>query len=153
MLVAEEAHWTDMASAHLLDRLAAATAGRPWALIVVRRGDEGGFTPSSGPTVWLAPLPPAVVERLVIAATEAAPLRPHEVAAVVDRAEGNPLFVEEVTRVARAAGSLEAMPESLQAATAAQVDLLDPRVRRVLRYASVLGRSFRREVLERDAGR
>ena len=147
LLVSEEAHWTDRASVHLLNRITAAAAGRPWAVVAVRRGDEGGFIPSSGLTVLLAPLPPAVVEQLVISATQAAPLRPHEVEAIVARAEGNPLFVEEVTRVARAIGSLQEMPETLSAAMAAQIDLLDPVARRVLRYASVLGRSFRREVL------
>ena len=87
------------------------------------------------------------MERLVIEATEAAPLRPHEVQAIVERAEGNPLFVEEITRVARTAGTQGTMPDTLQAAMAAQIDLLEPTERRILRTAAVLGRSFRREVL------
>ena len=37
VLVAEEAHWADGASARLLDRIAAASEGRPWAVIAVRR--------------------------------------------------------------------------------------------------------------------
>src|SRR4029079_3579866 len=82
-------------------------------------------------------------------ATEATPLRPHEVAAIVERAEGNPLFVEEVTRLAVGAGSLGQLPESVHAAMSTQIDQLHPPVRRVLRYCAVLGRSFRREVLER----
>jgi class 3 adenylate cyclase/tetratricopeptide (TPR) repeat protein len=147
VLIAEEAHWADMASTHLLERIAAAAVARPWAVVSVRRGREGGFLPSSGVSVTLGPLPDDVVERLVIEATEAAPLRPHEVRAIVERAQGNPLFVEEAAKVARAAGSLDQMPGSLQAAMAAQIDLLDPTTRRILRYASVLGRSFRRRVL------
>ena len=99
VIVVEEAHWADGASAALLDRVAFATAGRPWAVLVVRRGETGGFAPESGVGVVLGPLAPDVVERLVHAATEATPLRPHEVAAIVERAEGNPLFVEEVTRL------------------------------------------------------
>ncbi len=149
VLVAEEAHWADGASARLLDRLAAASAGRPWAVIAVRRGEEGGFAPDTGIHVTLEPLPADVMERLVIAATEATPLRPHEIAAVVDRAQGNPLFVEEVTRVALSTGSLDTLPESVQAAMSAQIDLLHPDARRVLRYCAVLGRSFRVEVLRR----
>jgi class 3 adenylate cyclase/tetratricopeptide (TPR) repeat protein len=149
VLVVEEAHWADGASAALLARVAFATAGRPWAVLVVRRGDAGGFTPESGVRVVLGPLPAEVVERLVHAATEAAPLRPHEVAAIVERAEGNPLFVEEVTRLALGSGSLGQLPESVHAAMSTQIDQLHPPVRRVLRYCAVLGRSFRREVLER----
>ncbi len=149
LIVAEEAHWADGASARLLDRLAAASAGRPWAVIAVRRGDEGGFAPAGGTQVTLNPLPNDVMQRLVIAATEATPLRPHEIAAVVDRAQGNPLFVEEVTRVALDLGSLDTLPDSVQAVMSAQIDLLQPDVRRVLRYCAVLGRSFRAEVLHR----
>ncbi len=148
VVVVEEAHWADGASTRLLDRVAGATVGRPWAVVAVRRGESGGFTPPAGTTVRLDPLPPDVVERLVIAATEATPLRPHEVAAVVARAEGNPLFVEEVTRIARDVGSLEALPDSLQAAMSTQIDELPPQVRRVLRHTAVLGRSFRREVAQ-----
>ena len=147
-VVVEDAHWADGASVHLLGRLASATAGRPWAVLVVRRDDGGGFVPASGTRLVLDPLPPDVVERLVIAATEATPLRPHEVAAVVAKAGGNPLFVEEVTRLALGAGSLDELPESVQAAMGAQVDELPPAARRILRYCAVLGLSVRREVLE-----
>ena len=147
LLIAEEAHWADVASAHLLERISLATRGRPWAVVCVRRVTEGGFVPTTGPTISLEPLPADVMERLVIEATEAAPLRPHEVQAIVDRAEGNPLFVEEITRVARTTGTQGTMPDSLQAAIAAQIDVLEPTERRILRTAAVLGRSFRREVL------
>ncbi len=149
LVVAEEAHWADAASARLLERIGIASEGRPWAVVAVRRPDPGGFAPGSGTRVTLHPLPPEVIEALVIAATESTPLRPHEIAAVVDRAEGNPLYVEEVTRVALGAGSMEALPESVGAAMSAQIDLLPPHARRILRYCAVLGRSFRVEVLRR----
>jgi class 3 adenylate cyclase/tetratricopeptide (TPR) repeat protein len=147
VVLVEEAHWADEASSRLLERFATATAGRPWAVVAIRRGETGGFAPEGGTRVVLEPLPRAAVERLVIAATEATPLRPHEVAAVVERAAGNPLFVEEVTRLARGAGSLESLPESVSAAMATQIDQLPTTVRRVLRHAAVLGRSFRRTVI------
>ncbi len=50
VLLAEEAHWADGASARLLDQIAAASAGRPWAVVVVRRGQDGGFAPATGTT-------------------------------------------------------------------------------------------------------
>ncbi|HET6966854.1 MAG TPA: AAA family ATPase, partial [Ornithinibacter sp.] len=149
VVVVEEAHWADGASVALLTRLAFATVGRPWAVVVVRRGETGGFAPASGVRVVLGPLPREVIEHLVHAATEATPLRPHEVAAIVARAEGNPLFVEEVTRLAVGSGSLAQLPESVHAAMSTQIDRLPPPVRRILRYCAVLGRSFRREVLQR----
>ena len=149
VVVVEEAHWADGASVALLNRLAFATDGRPWAVVVVRRGETGGFAPGSGVRVDLQPLPREVIEHLVHAATEATPLRPHEVAAIVERAEGNPLFVEEVTRLAVGSGSLSQLPESVHAAMSTQIDRLAPTTRRILRFCAVLGRSFRREVLER----
>ena len=38
---------------------------------MTRRPDAGGFAPADGARVELEPLAPAVIERLVIAATEA----------------------------------------------------------------------------------
>jgi tetratricopeptide (TPR) repeat protein/class 3 adenylate cyclase len=146
-IVVEEAHWADGASAHLLGRVATATDGRPWAVVCVRRSTDGGFLPEGGTRVTLEPLPAGALEQLVIAATESAPLRPHEVSAIVERADGNPLYVEEVTRMTRRGGLVDLLPESLQAAMSAQIDQLSPVSRRVLRYAAVLGRSFRREVV------
>ena len=88
------------------------------------------------------------VRQLTIEATEAAPLRPHEIDLVVSRAAGSPLFVGELIAAAQELGSLDAVPASLQGTLAAQVDALDPLSRRVLSYASVLGRSFRRIVVD-----
>jgi class 3 adenylate cyclase/tetratricopeptide (TPR) repeat protein len=147
----EDAHWADEASAHLLGCLAAATAGRPWLLLVSRRGGDTGFLPATGTALVLAPLPQPAVRTLVLAATAAAPLRPHLVDEITARAAGNPLFVVEIARTARELGTLDAIPDSLHAALATQVDALDPIVRRLLRCASVLGQSFRRAVLDEVA--
>jgi class 3 adenylate cyclase/predicted ATPase len=143
----EDAHWVDDASRVLLGRVEAETAVRPWSLIVVRRDDDGGFEPSSGTRIELDVLPAEVIRSLAVAATEAAPLRPHELDQVVARSAGNPLFLLELIRAAQELGSLDAVPTSLQGTMAAQVDALDPFAKRVLSYASVLGRSFRRSAL------
>lgn len=146
-LVLEEAHWVDAASQQLLQRLADAVAEQPWLVIVVRREDGAGFVPHAGDQVELGPLPDDVVRDLVIAASGATPLRPHEVDAIVERASGSPLFVAEVMRTAVASGQMEALPESIGGVLAAQIDQLHPQTRRVLRASAVLGRSFRRAVL------
>jgi class 3 adenylate cyclase/tetratricopeptide (TPR) repeat protein len=172
-----DAHWADPASVQLVTRLARETTQRPWAVVVMQRsndddtgvgvpvgagdgenadGDDGAAV--EGPVAELAelehverlplrPLDEATTRSLVVAATEAAPLRPHEIDQIVARASGNPLFVLELIRAIQELGSLDAVPTSLQGAMAAQVDALDPFAKRVLSYASVLGRSFRRTVL------
>jgi len=148
VISAEDMHWADAASAHLLGRIAEATGSHPWLLISVRRDEEGGFDTELGPRISVGPLSDDVVRQLTIEATEAAPLRPHEIDLVVSRASGSPLFVGELIAAAQELGSLDAVPASLQGTLAAQVDALDPLSRRVLSYASVLGRSFRRAVVD-----
>ncbi len=148
VFVAEDMQWADDASAHLLGRIASAVQSHPWLLISLRRDDDGGFVTALGEHLPIEPLPDDVVRTLAISATEAAPLRPHEIDLVVTRANGSPLFVGELITAAQALGSFDAVPVSLQGTLAAQVDALDPLSKRMLSYASVLGRSFRRVVVE-----
>ena len=146
-IVVEDAQWVDESTAHVLGRMASATAVQPWLLIVTRRDSDSGFTPSEGERVLVGPLDDDTVRDFAKLATEATPLRPHELESIVAQAAGSPLFIEEMSRTVRTVGSLQAVPESINAAIAAQVDALAPPARRVLGYASVLGRSFRRQVL------
>ncbi len=62
----------------------------------MRRPQTGGFVASGADVLALDPLTRRDAERLVWAMTDAAPLRPHDVEAVVARAAGNPLFLEEI---------------------------------------------------------
>ncbi len=148
VLLVEEGHWADASSIAVLRRIAAATAGRPWALVVARRAEGEGLDLDLGTRVELPPLEPEVLRRAIADGTRDAPLLPHELDGIVARAQGNPLFAEELLRLFREAGSLESLPESLYAALDAEIDALDNQARRALRYASVLGRSFRRSVLD-----
>ena len=145
--VVEDAQWIDEASAHLMGRVASATPDSPWLVVATRRGGSDGYTPETGPVIQLAPLSADEAERLVIEATAAAPMRPHEIDAVVARAGGNPLFLEETMRMVRETGSTAALPDSLGAVVGTRIDALPPLASRILRYASVLGRSFRLETL------
>jgi class 3 adenylate cyclase/tetratricopeptide (TPR) repeat protein len=147
MIVVEDAHWADGASAHLLGRIAQACLSRPWLLLTARRNQTGGFDTAEGRRVELQPMPHRDLAELVNVATASAPLRPHELELVVKRAGGNPMFAAEIVLAARQAGSLDAVPDSLEAAIAARVDGLDPAARQVLRHASALGRSFSRATL------
>jgi class 3 adenylate cyclase/tetratricopeptide (TPR) repeat protein len=148
ILLVEEGHWADASSTAVLRRVAAATSGRPWALVVARRAEGEGLDLDLGTRVELPPLAPEVLRSALADSTRDAPLLPHELDGIVARAQGNPLFAEELLRLFRDVGSLEALPESLYAALDAEIDALDNQARRALRYASVLGRSFRRSVLD-----
>ena len=85
-------------------------------------------------------------------------------ALILDRAEGNPFFLEELLRSlldmgivvvengqAIATGAIEAMnvPETVQGVLMARIDRLDFEQKQTLQNASVIGRVFQQRVLER----
>jgi class 3 adenylate cyclase/tetratricopeptide (TPR) repeat protein len=141
ILVVEDAQWMDDASAHLLQRISTAAREHGWMFVVTRRPHEGhGFRPEAAQRIELGPLDDVTAADLVIDATAAAPLRPHDVGALVERAAGNPLYLEAMLTAVRERGGSD-LPDSLDALLAAQIDALPPLSRTILRYASVLGSS------------
>jgi class 3 adenylate cyclase/tetratricopeptide (TPR) repeat protein len=139
----EDAQWIDKASAHLIAHFTASLDQRPWAIFVSRRGHDDGSLPSEGRAFMLVDLTSGEAEEMIIEATKATPLRPHEIDAIVARGGGNPLFLGEILRVVRESGSIEELPDSLGTVVSAGIDALPPLTRRVLQYCSVFGRSFR----------
>ncbi len=143
VIVAEDMHWADAGTLLLLERLDRESEQRQWLVLTTSRNapDE-----PLAADIGLEPLDDVVVEALVHAATEASPLRTEEVAAVVKRSGGNPLFVEELLKVVKETGNIESLPTSLDGVVGSQIDALEPLARQVLRYVSVLGRSFRMSI-------
>jgi DNA-binding SARP family transcriptional activator len=74
---------------------------------------------------------------------------------VVDAAEGNPLFLEQLLALALEGAGDRAMPETLQALLAARLDRLGPGERAVLERGSIVGKEFTADdvavLLEPDA--
>src|SRR5438477_5803 len=62
---------------------------------------------------------------------------------VSERSEGNPFYAGELVRSYLEHGSLERLPDTVQATVLARLDLLPPGERRVLQLGSVFGRAFR----------
>ena len=140
LVVIEDAHWFDAASGELSAGLAAAARERPWLLCVTRRPTDAGLVPVAPDwRVELGPLADAAVAELVDAATAAAPLRPQHRDSLVEKANGNPLFVEELLRLLHE-GASGALPDSLDAIAMREIDQLASDARRVVLVASVLGR-------------
>ncbi len=142
-LVLEDAQAMDEASASLLRRVIFETDALPL-LVVLTRGPETPLDLPEGSdrlVIELEPLGEEVAVRL--AGSGSGPvLAPSQVAAIVDRANGNPMFLRELLRAAGQAGSVEGLPESLEPLLATQIDLLSPSDRQVLRAAAVLGTHF-----------
>jgi class 3 adenylate cyclase/tetratricopeptide (TPR) repeat protein len=139
----EDAHHMDHASADLLAAVAERVGGAPWLVVVTRRDGGSGFVAADLPTVVRlepAPLGPAALLSLAEAVTEAAPMPPHVLALAVDRSGGSPQFLRDLLRAA-ASGSGE-LPESIEAAAMARMDLLAASDRALIRRAALLGRTF-----------
>ncbi|MGH3130706.1 MAG: adenylate/guanylate cyclase domain-containing protein, partial [Gaiellaceae bacterium] len=158
LLAFEDAHWMDEASSELLRHLGGEVTAKPWFTCVTRRPGADGFSAAEGTppiaalTMRLEPLPPDDARALVAHAGDG--LRPHEVDAIIERAGGNPLFLQELVAAGESPAAAAELPESVEALVTARIDGLAPADRALLRWASVLGASFGSdliaEVLEHD---
>ena len=146
VILLDDAHFLDSASADLFAHLAQRLPDEPWLVVTARRDREGGqgWAGPTSPvsTLRLAPLSDAESVRLLQVATEDHPLPRPTIEAIASRAGGNPLFLEALIHAADQAGSVTDLPHSVQDLVTAQVDRLAPADRVVLRYASVLGMRF-----------
>ncbi|MBA3235256.1 MAG: AAA family ATPase [Chloroflexi bacterium] len=146
VLVIEDAHHLDEASQDLLLRLSVAAADKRQLLIVTHEGDRVVFpTEDDGPATMTIDLRPLSEERTIAIlelATAEDPLRPHEVAEIARRSGGNPLFLFQLLDTVRTTGTIEALPDSIEALISGEIDQLAPTDRTILRYASVMGSSF-----------
>lgn len=149
LVVVEDAHLADDASADLLAHVAESIASRPWAMVVSRRTSPGGFAPQApSARIDLLPLDDFAAQTMLAIAAEESPLPPHEFAALAQRAEGNPLFLLQLLDAVRRTGSVNELPDSIEGVITARIDRLPPRERRLLRTAAVLGVRFEPRVLD-----
>ncbi|HEV8354715.1 MAG TPA: tetratricopeptide repeat protein [bacterium] len=158
ILVMEDLHWADDGVLDLVELLTRSV--EPIALLVIclarpdlleRRPTWGGGR-RNAVGLDLAPLRPLETEQLVASLSSEA-LAPELRQAVAQRAEGNPLFAEELVRMLLE-GSMPgaAIPDTIQAVLTARIDRLPPDERKVLQAASVMGRAFWPSVVAPIAG-
>jgi len=152
LVAIEDAHWLDSGSADLLLAVAERAARCGWAVVATRREVDGGLRFEGDDVQWLrlAPLGAQVARALAFGDVEhdATPLPPAIVAALVERAGGNPLFLRELVDAARGGGAVAELPDSVEALLGARIDTLAPGDREELRRAAVLGTEFGRPLLE-----
>lgn len=148
LLIVDDTHLVDPASAGLLDRIVRETSARPWLVLATRREGAGGWE-SGGERIELGGLDPDAARRLVEAATPGRPLPPAVVETAVRRAGGHPLFLRELAHAAARGADLVEPPESVEELVAVQLDALHGHDRALLRRAAVLGTSFPVRLLSR----
>ena len=158
VLVFEDLHWGDPTLLDTLDYLAEwATA--PLLLLCLARPElqdvrpHWGIGRSNAITVTLRSLTPAEARRIVGALDVHDAFDAAVRTEIVERAEGNPLFLEELVRMLHELPELvsatepldvvrQALPPTLQGLIAARIDRLPPAVTDVVKRAAVLGRVF-----------
>jgi len=173
VLVFEDLHWSDPSSVTLIEYLFALTVYSPILLICVTRPERisnfwkikvqsardytQNFTEL---TLW--PLTDDESRQLIKHLLKIEPMPADLERLLLNRAEGNPLFLEEVLRsliedgtIASTNGHWEItrsvtdinIPNTLQGVLTARIDRLSEAVKRVLQVAAVIGRVFPRFVL------
>lgn len=145
LFVFEDVHYFDEASAALLHAVIAASADRPWLILLTRRAGRGVRFVADQPharTLGLEPLDAETATKLAVDMTEDDPPSDHELAAIVERAGGNPFFLRELVRAWGVARSIEDLPDRVETLMAARIDRLPPADKNVLRAAAVLGTAF-----------
>jgi adenylate cyclase len=169
VLVVEDLHWADAASIELLGAVADRLADRPLLLLLMYRPtlepDALGTTRAPHTAIEVTPLSRAGSEDLLVAwfgdSTHLFPERLRTL--ILERAGGNPLYLEEVVRALIAAGVLvrdgrawrctaEAataqVPSTLHGLLLTRLDRLDAAERRVIQEAAVIGPRFELSLLK-----
>jgi class 3 adenylate cyclase/tetratricopeptide (TPR) repeat protein len=142
LVTIEDVQWMDDASTDLFRAVVARIERYPWVMCTTRREHDADDDPDHALTLVLGPLDEAATLQLANAATAHSPLPAHEMAVLVERSAGNPLFLEELIATTLEVGGVEQLPDSIEALTTARIDRLPHRERTVLSHVSVLGQRF-----------
>ena len=157
--VIEDTHWIDEVSESLLaDFLTVMPQTRSLVLVTYRPEYRGALTRvADAHTIALTPLSDSETAALVSELLGPDPSNGALGKRIVERAAGNPFFVEEIVRELAERGVLRgeqgaylspaeiaavSVPVTLQATIAARIDRLDPKAKRTLSTAAVVGSRF-----------
>jgi DNA-binding CsgD family transcriptional regulator len=161
LLAIEDAHWADHSTLDMISFLFSRPFAEPVAIVVSYRGEDLHRRHPLRPQVaeWsrirgverlqLNPLSRADV-RLLVRQLHPDPIAEAEVADIVDRAEGNAFFVEELVGATWA--SRGSVPEDLADLLLVRLDRLDETGQQVVRVAAVAGRRVSHELLAAASG-
>jgi class 3 adenylate cyclase/tetratricopeptide (TPR) repeat protein len=157
LLVMEDVHWADPQTLAHLDALGSAVAELPAVLLMTAR--PAAEPPRAGPpaaslaaaqlTLRLTPLRSEEARTLAEAFPE---VDARTAQGCVERAGGNPLFLEQLLRSAREGGAAGALPGTVQSAVQARVDHLAGADKQAIQAAAAIGQRFELELLRHLLG-
>jgi class 3 adenylate cyclase/tetratricopeptide (TPR) repeat protein len=151
VLVFEDIHWAEEPLLELIEHLATWVREAPLLLVCLARPELIDVRPSWGggrtraTAIELDPLRTSESEELVEALLPGGRLSPEARADLLEKTEGNPLFVEETIRMLLETDGdyrPERIPDTLQALIAARIDSLPPAEKALLHRVAVIGRIF-----------
>jgi class 3 adenylate cyclase/tetratricopeptide (TPR) repeat protein len=155
VILLEDAHWSDMATIEFVTTLLPRLAGVAVLLIVTHRPEMAAPWPDV-PTIALTGIDRDAAMRLTRDIVLDRPLPPTVLQAIVDKAAGVPLFVEELTRTLIDAMQEEGdgpggmasvtVPATLQDSLMARLDRLGD-AKELAQLGSVIGREFSPEMI------
>jgi class 3 adenylate cyclase/tetratricopeptide (TPR) repeat protein len=144
----DDLHWGEETLLDLVEHVADLSRDAPILVVCMARPELLERRPSWGGGKWnattllLEPLDAAETETLL---AELGGVRNELRERIVQVAEGNPLFLEEMLALVRDSGGKRVeVPPTIQALLATRLDQLDPAERSVLERGSVEGRTFHR---------
>ncbi|MEE9586695.1 MAG: adenylate/guanylate cyclase domain-containing protein [Hyphomicrobiaceae bacterium] len=156
LAIVEDVHWADAITLAYLATLTKTVAECPALLVMTSRieGDQldqkwrSRTEGSPFITVDLGPLRKqdsiALISEFIDAADPLA-------ASCLERAAGNPLFLEQLLRTAQE-GSAASLPDSIQSLVLARMDRLEPDDKKALQAAAVIGQRFHADALSQLLG-
>jgi class 3 adenylate cyclase len=156
VLLFEDVHWADTGTLDLLEVLASRVRDVPLMLLALARPDLllgrpawGGGLPAYT-SLSLEPLSSEDAREMARLLGRRATADALE-ARVVETAEGNPLFIEELTAAAfeQPTTNRSDLPMTIRELVSARLDVLPPQERGVLLDAAIVGKVFWRRPLER----
>ena len=145
LLVVDDLHWSDAGTVTLIDAALRCARDLPFMVLASARPEVEKLFPQvwaerSVQVLRLGPLSRKAAEQMIRGAL-GDDLEPSTMAGLVERADGNPFYLEELIR-ARHEGRHEALPDSIVGMVQARLDAEPIDARRVLRAASVFGERF-----------
>ena len=163
--VVEDAHWIDEVSESMIADFLTVIPQTPSLVLATYRPEyEGALARVHGAqTIALAPLSDSETVALISELLGPDPSNGALGQKIAQRAAGNPFFAEEMVRDLAERGVLRgqrgayisaaevgevSVPATLQATIAARIDRLDPKAKRTLSAAAVIGSRFSRGLLE-----
>jgi TOMM system kinase/cyclase fusion protein len=159
LLLVEDLHWSDPTTLELLSHMVKDVASAPLCLVLTAR-QEFAAPWAMSHHLQLSRLDRQRVEEMVNGLTQNRPVPRELMEQLINRTDGVPLFVEELTRVvaealpragATPSGTVTpshiAIPTTLRDSLTARLDRLGP-AKELAQLASALGREFNYEVLK-----